>query len=188
MKYVDPLVSRAVSIAVFLVFPLFSGYGCFSREFSVGDGIAIDANEIRIRKNESLMVFSGNIRISKEKLKIFVKKTLTVHYANVDGKIIPNSMDMIDLVATNDVGLRIIGDRGYYDFVNSILTIRDNVVVSEKNSVIFVDRAIYDTITEEINMFGRRSAESGPEKKVIIIMDSIDELGDRKNAEKPPED
>ncbi|MDR2777163.1 MAG: hypothetical protein LBB24_00075 [Rickettsiales bacterium] len=147
--------------------------GCSAKEFDMRNGVTVEADEILIRKNESLMVFSGNIRMRSEKLKILVRKTLTLHYTDLDGRINPTSMDMIDLVAVNDRGTRISGDRGDYDFVNSILTVRDNVIVNEKNSVIFVDRAVYDSVTEEINMSGNRSLNNDREKKVIIIMDGI---------------
>lgn len=164
---------------------LLLGFSCRPEEFGLGESVKIRADEISIRKNEGLMVFTGNIQIEKGGLEILVRKDLTIHYRDMDGKIRPSIMYMQDVEASSARGVRISGDRGDYDFVNSILTIRDNVVVNEKNSVIFVDRAVYDTLSEEINMFGNRSGEDGSKKKVIIIMDNLEELGRRKDDKKP---
>ncbi|MDR1494567.1 MAG: hypothetical protein LBI29_00835 [Rickettsiales bacterium] len=188
MKYVDHWLCELLFALFFLSTPFLLDSGCFSKELGLKDDIKIEADEIKIRKNEGLVLFRGNIRIKKGSLKMFVKKTLSVRYTNFDGKIRPNTMDMVDVEVINDRGVKISGDRGDYDFVNSILTIRDNVIVNEKNSVALVDRAVYDTLTEEINMFVNRSGKDDLRKKVVIIMDNLKELEGGKDVKKPSGD
>ncbi|MDR1425559.1 MAG: hypothetical protein LBI70_01000 [Rickettsiales bacterium] len=181
MKYVNHWNCRYLAVPLLLAIVLSPGWDCFSEEFRVGNTTTIRADEIRIKKNENIMVFNGNISIENKGLKIFVKKTLTVHYINIDGKINPNSMDMTGLVATNPRGVKISGDRGNYDFINSILVISDNVVLKEKNTIIFADRAIYDTNTEEISVPSERDRENEVDRGILIIMDNINELENKKD-------
>ncbi|MDR2077394.1 MAG: hypothetical protein LBP39_00320 [Rickettsiales bacterium] len=134
--------------------------------------IFIESDEVRIKKNENIIVFTGNVKIRRDKINILAKKTATLYYVENNDRIEPEIIDMIDIIVTMGNNIKITGDKGSYDFINYMLTIEDNVVISEKNSTTFASRLIYNTITEEIEMFGKKIGSDPLGKTIIIINDT----------------
>jgi lipopolysaccharide transport protein LptA len=177
---------RFVILFPFLIFISGKIFGSQSRYEAVsagdvGDTIFIESDEVRIKKNDNIVVFMGNVKIRRNEINILAKKTAILHYIENNYKIEPDIIDMVDITITRGDNMKITGDRGSYDFVSSMLTIEDNVVISEKNSTTFASKVLYNTITEEIEMFGRKM-ESDPIGKTTIIINNTKTLL-RKNEE-----
>jgi lipopolysaccharide export system protein LptA len=77
--------------------------------------------------------------------------------------------------------VKITGDKGSYDFINYMLTIENDVIISDKNSITFASMVLYDTSTEEMEIFGRKM-KSDPFGKTTIIIDDTKTLMRKDNG------
>ncbi|GHU26387.1 hypothetical protein FACS1894152_0890 [Bacilli bacterium] len=171
---------KTTFLSIFLLYQ--TNVQCLAKKVDKKNETTIESDEVKIKKNQNIMIFKGNIRIKKEDLTITTPKTATVYYAIDNGRIELKNIDMVDVVAIKDNGIRLSGDRGSYNLESSILTIENNVIISEKNSVIFVDKAVYNTISEEIDMFGNKKTKKNPKRNVVIIIDNIDKVRNKHDS------
>ncbi|MDR2778401.1 MAG: hypothetical protein LBB13_02770 [Rickettsiales bacterium] len=141
------------------------------------DVISIESDEVRMKKSEKIITFTGNVKILKDNVDMLAKKTAVLHYIENNNRIEPKTIDMIDVIVIRGNNIKITGDKGSYNFINSMLTIENSVVVNEKNSTIFTDKVLYNTLTEEIEMFGKKMKSDPVGRTTIIINDTKTFMG-----------
>ncbi|MDR1499253.1 MAG: lipopolysaccharide transport periplasmic protein LptA [Rickettsiales bacterium] len=151
--------------------------------------IRLESDEIKIRKNENLMVFTGKVKAEQAELNIFSDR-MVVKYRNIgDGKIDINSIRARGNVVLKNKTIVARSDEALYDFKKQIITLDGNVILNEKDAVVFGDKLFYNIATDETSIEGSKTkkkngnGEDTSNKRVTIILDNIKDIKGRYDGE-----
>lgn len=162
-----------------LLFIIFFNFNALSIEnYDKNKPIKITANDIFFKKNEKLIIFIGKVEATQNNLKIFSNKMHVNYIENNDKKLNIKSINFFNNIILKNDNITIRGDRGFYDFKNNLITIEGNIIMNENDTVIFGEKAKYNTETEETNIYGE-SFEHKNKERITIILDNIDNLKER---------
>ena len=146
--------------------------------FNSNKPIRIKSNEILVKKNKNLMVFTGKVEAKQDDLSIFTDKMYVRYKKNIDNKLEINNIKAFGNVVLKNKTITVKGDTGVYDLQNNLITLENNIILNENDAVVFGEKVIYNTITEEINIYGE--SDKNPKKeRITIILDNINDLKDR---------
>ena len=132
--------------------------------------IKIEANEVSTKRNSNVIIFDGKVEATQDNLKIFTDK-MYVYYRN--NKEIENIKAIGNVILKNE-GILATGDEGEYDIKNNLVTLKKNIILTEKDVVVYGEKMTYDTVTQESKMYGETD-----KKRITIILDDINDLKER---------
>ncbi len=153
--------------------------------------IKIEADEVKIQKNKNVIDFMGKVKATQENLNIFSDKMLVKYQKDSKNKISIKNIKAFGNVILKNETLTAKGDNAVYDFSNQIITLKGNIILNEKDVVILGDILTYDIITKETRMESEnktviknnntieKEKDNKNKKRVIIILDNINDLKDR---------
>lgn len=146
--------------------------------------IKIESDEIKILKNKSVILFTGKVKAKQDNLNIFSDKMFVNYQRDLDNKTNIKNIKAIGNVILKNENITAKGDEGLYDFVEQNITLSGNIILTEKDAVIFGDVLKYNINTEEtsIKVDKKQNTDNSTinnKKKVVIILDNINDLKDR---------
>jgi lipopolysaccharide export system protein LptA len=145
--------------------------------------IRLEADKIRIQKNKNIMIFTGNVKAEQEELNILADKMVVNYHTNKDGKINIDNIEVKDNVVLKNKTITAQSNNGFYDFKKRIITLRDEIVLNEKDAVIFGNVLIYNVKTGATNIEGKNENKKSNDR-VIIILDNINDIKDKYDKKK----
>ena len=159
---------------IILLFTLLIGNSVAKENFKqdFNRPIKIEADEVSTKKNSNIITFNGNVEATQDNLKILTDK-MFVYYKNDKGIEINNIKAVGNVILKNE-NILATGDEGEYDIKNNIVTLEKNIILTEKDVVIYGEKMIYNTITQESKMYGETD-----KKRITIILDDINDLKER---------
>lgn len=169
------------------------------KNISTSKPVKIEADEIIIKRDNDQVVFVGKVKITQDELNIFSDNMIVNYYKNKD-----KSVSIKNIKANNNVILKnktitAKGDSAVYDFRNQLITLKDNIILNEEDAVVLGDVLTYNVETQETKMGSKEDEENienteniksiedsagenegnKNKKRVIIILDNINDLKDR---------
>jgi lipopolysaccharide export system protein LptA len=146
--------------------------------------IKVEADEIHIKKNEEKILFRGNVKFTGYKFEVTSDDNVLLNYHEELEKVYFENLQAKRVLLTTTDGRKIKGKRGIYNFKDSLLIITGEVLFLSKNDniKIYTDRAIYNTITGEINLLTLDTKK--PSNKTTIVIKDIKQLKRVTNATK----
>lgn len=159
-------------ITIFLV-TLFTCFNVNSKDtIKQNKPIKIESNEISMKKNSNIIVFTGNVEATQDNLVILTDKMLVEYEGeNID---IKNIKLFGNVILKNDTIVANSG-KGEYNLLKNIITLENNVVLTEKDVVVYGDKMTYDTIKQESKVYGSKKENN----RITIILDNINNLKER---------
>ena len=159
---------------IILLFTLLIGNSVAKENFKqdFNRPIKIEADEVSTKKNSNIITFNGNVEATQDNLKILTDK-MFVYYKNNKRIEIDNIKAVGNVILKNE-NILATGDEGEYDIKNNIVTLEKNIILTEKDVVIYGEKMIYNTITQESKMYGETD-----KKRITIILDDINDLKER---------
>ena len=136
--------------------------------------IKIESDQVYLKKGTNTIIFSGNVKAKQDNLYIL---TDTMHVKYITNE--KNKLEIVNIKAIGNVILKnetllATGDEGEYDIKLGLFTLRKNIILNEKDVVVYGEKMEYNTITEESRMFGEKE-----NKRITIILDNINDLRER---------
>lgn len=154
---------------------------CVNKDINLDKPIKIKSDEIVIKKNKNLIIFKGRVETIQDNLSTFANKMYVNYKNDLDNKIEIKNIKLYGNVVLKNDKIIVNGDKGIYNFDDNLITIEDNIIMNENNAVIFGNELIYNTLTEETNIYGENSKNKEDDKKdkrITIILDNINDLKD----------
>lgn len=142
--------------------------------------IKIQSNEILIKKNKNLIIFTGMVEAKQDKLNMFADKMFIKYKKNKNNKTEIKNIKLFGNVVLKNENITVRGDKGNYEIDNNFITLEENIIMNENDAVVFGKKMTYNTITEETNIYGSAEDESSDKKeRITIILEDINDLKDR---------
>jgi lipopolysaccharide export system protein LptA len=145
--------------------------------FCADKPIRLEADKIRIQKNKNIMVFTGNVKAKQDKLNILADKMTVNYHTDKNNKINIDNIEVRDNVILKNEIITANSNRGFYDLKKQVITLRDEIILSEKDTVIFGNTLVYDIRTGSANIEGKQRGENND--RVIIILDNVNDIKDK---------
>ena len=142
--------------------------------------IKMQSNEILIKKNKNLIIFTGKVEAKQDKLNMFADKMFIKYKKNKNNKAEIKNIKLFGNVVLKNENITVRGDKGNYEMDNNLITLEENIIMNENDTVVFGKKMTYNTITEETNIYGGVESENGNKKeRITIILEDINDLKDR---------
>lgn len=128
--------------------------------------IKIEADEVKIQKNKNIVDFIGKVKAKQEKLTIFSDRMIVKYQKNDKNKATIKNIKVLGNVIMKNEDITAKGDNAVYDFKNQIITLKDNIILNEKDAVLMGDILTYNIITKETDI--KSKDEKSKEAENII--------------------
>lgn len=157
-----------------ILFNLFclNGYSKNNFKQDINKPIKIESNEISMKKNSNIIVFTGNVEAKQDNLTILTDRML-VEYEGEKKNI--KNIKLFGNIMLKNKNIVANSDKGYYDLSKNIITLEDNVILTEKDVVVYGDKMTYDTIKQESKVYGSKKQNN----RITIILDNINNIKER---------
>jgi lipopolysaccharide export system protein LptA len=161
-------VTRKLSFAVIFILPVFMGNVAYGKGRTSGilpgaspkDALTVDANMLDFFDKEQKLIYSGNVYVvngpstlNASRLIIFLedKKPATNKSAGNDRVKHIDAEGPVKLVTQDQIST---GNAGSYDKADNKVYLNGNVTITQNETVITGDRAIYDVTTGASSVYG----------------------------------
>lgn len=161
-------------VCFLILFNLFclNGYSKNNFKQDVNKPIKIESNEISMKKDSNIIVFTGNVEAKQDNLIILTDKML-VEYEGTKINIKNIKVDGNVILKNNNIVAS--SDKGEYDLIKNLIVLEDNVILTEKDVVVYGDKMTYDTIKQESKVYGSKNQNN----RITIILDNVNNLKER---------
>jgi lipopolysaccharide transport protein LptA len=137
------------------------------------DVLDIEADNINTNRAKNLVIFEGKVVALQKNnnLKFFSDKMNLEYGVDKNDKISIKTMHTYGNVVIKRDHVTISGGFGLYDVEKNIITMRDNVVLSDSVGKAYGDTVIYDVTNDSTQVFGKKNKKK--QKQVVIIVDDV---------------
>ena len=131
----------------------------------------LEADEIIIYKNKDEIKLNGNVVVNSGDVNLYADK-MTVYFQEKKGK-----NDITKIIGSGNILLKneninANSDNFSYEPSKSIITMYNNVTLKERDSTVYSDKLIYNTITGNVTINSKK-------ERVKIFINDIDSFKDR---------
>lgn len=159
-------------ILFFTIFFCFNSYSNNIIKQDINKPIKIESDEISMKKDSNVMVFTGNVEAKQDNLIILTDKMLVEYEGK---KINITNIKVYGNVMLKNSNIVASSDKGEYDLKKNIIVLEDNVILTEKDVVVYGDKMTYDTIKQESKVYGSKNQNN----RITIILDNVNNLKER---------
>lgn len=135
--------------------------------------IEIESDNLEVRENDSIAIFSGNVSVVQGKT-LLKSGRMTVHYINDGGSAATGSSNIERLEVDENVYLKsetqvATGDRGTFDMKTEVLVLSgDEVVLSEGENVIVGCKLTVQMKTGQAKLDGCGNGDTGGRVRMLL--------------------
>ena len=171
---------RRIFYILFLFLSIFGNSFAKPTEIDTSKPVKIEADEVKIKKNNNSMIFKGNVRAIQENLNMFSDLMNVTYYKDKEDRVLIKTIVAKNNVVLQNENITAKGDGAIYDFQRQLITLKGNIILNEKDAVVFGEMLTYNITTKETKMNVIENEEANTNKKrVIVILDNINDLKDR---------
>lgn len=142
---------------IFIIFFLFTNT-VFTKN------IHITSDKIKINLKNQKIYFLGNVKAKQNNLLLKSKKMTAFYKKNDEQKFFVEKIQSYDTINFTNTDIFAVGNIGVYNFRTNELILENNIIINDNISTMFCDRLIYNTFT------GKSEIKSNSKNKQITII------------------
>ena len=150
----------------------FNAYSKNNFKQDINKPIKIESNEISMKKGSNVMVFTGDVEAKQDDLIILTDKMLVEYEGK---KVNITNIKVYGNVMLKNNNIVATSDKGEYDLKKNVIVLEDNIILTEKDVVVYGDKMTYDTVKQESKVYGSKNQNN----RITIILDNVNNLKER---------